>query len=242
MKLNLPKRELTENTALIFTAHLPSLAQNLEELWTFLCDQEKSHADKFINSNLKDKYITSHGLLRYLLAFYIKIEEPQNIQYSINQFGKPFLKDNNCRVQFNMSHSKDYAAYIIALDSLVGIDIEWKDKTVNFQEIVDFVLSPSEINIFNKLNSEEQFHAFYNIWTKKEAIIKAIGQGLSYPIKTIEIMNSIKNNDASYVANETTYYYSDLWSLENYAGAITVTHKLDKLIQIDLTTHKTFPY
>ena len=239
MKLNFPKGELTENNALIFTAHLPSLTQNLEELWTFLSDQEKAQADKFINTNLKDKYIISHGLLRHLLAFYVRIK-PQNIQYSINQFGKPFL--TNCRIQFNMSHSKDYATYIIALDYQVGIDIEWKDKTINFQEIADLVLSPAEINIFNKLNSEEQFHAFYNIWTKKEAIIKAIGQGLSYPIKTIDIMNSIENNEAYYVDKDAVFYYSDLWGLDDYAGAITLTHKLDKLIQIDLTTHKIFNY
>jgi 4'-phosphopantetheinyl transferase len=236
MKLNFLKRELTENTALIFTAHLPSITQNLEELWMFLSDQEKAQAENFINISLKDRYIASHGLLRHLLAFYTGIE-PQNIQYSINQFGKPFLKDTNCRIQFNMSHSKDYAAYIIALDSLVGIDIEWKDKTINFQEIAELVLSPTEINIFNKLNPREQFHAFYEIWTKKEAVIKAIGQGLSYPLKAIDIMNSIKNNKAYYVANETTYYYSDLWSLDDYAGAISLTHKLNKIIQIDLANH-----
>ena len=115
MKLNFPKSELTENNALIFIAHLPSRTQNLEELWTFLSDQEKSQAKKFINANLKDRYIISHGLLRHLLTFYVMIE-PQNIKYLVNQFGKPFLKNDNCRVQFNMSHSKDYAAYIIALD------------------------------------------------------------------------------------------------------------------------------
>ena len=141
-----------------------------------------------------------------------------------------------------MSHSKDYAAYIIALDSLVGIDIEWKDKTINFQEIAELVFSPTEINIFNKLNPEEQFHVFYDIWTKKEAIIKAIGQGLSYPIKTIEIMNSIENNKGYYATNETIFYYSDLWGLDDYAGAIALTHKLDKLIQIDLETHEIFHY
>ena len=241
MKLNFPKRELTGNDALIFTAHLPSITQNLEELWIFLSDQEKAQADKFINTNLKDRYIISHGLLRHLLAFYVRIE-PQNIQYSVNQFGKPFLKDTNCRVQFNMSHSKDYAAYIIALDSLVGIDIEWKDETVNFQEIIELVFSPTEINIFNKLSPAEQFRAFYDIWTKKEAIIKAIGQGLSYPLRTIEIMSSIKNNKAYYVDNETTFHYAELRGLDNYAGAISLTHKLEKLTQIDITTHKIFHY
>ena len=118
--------------------------------------------------------------------------------------------------------------------SQVGIDIEWKEKIINFQEIAEFVFSPTEINIFNKLNPEEQFHAFYDIWTKKEAIIKAIGQGLYYPLKAIDIMNSIKNNNVCYVANETTYYYSDLWNLDDYAGAISLTHKLNKIIQINI--------
>ena len=92
------------------------------------------------------------------------------------------------------------------------------------------------------MSPAEQFHAFYDIWTKKEAIIKAIGQGLSYPIKTIEIMNSIENNKGYYATNETIFYYSDLWGLGDYTGAVTLTHKLGKLIQIDLTTHKIFHY
>ena len=47
-------------------------------------------------------------------------------------------------------------------------------------------------------------------------------------------MNSIKNNNVCYVANETTYYYSDLWNLDDYAGAISLTHKLNKIIQINI--------
>ena len=212
--------------------------QDLEKLWPPLSNQEKMQAEKFINKPLRDRYVMSHGLLRYLLSFYIG-SEPHEIQYSVNPFGKPFLKESSSRVQFNMSHSKDYAAYIIALDCQVGIDIEWKDKSINFEEISDFVLSPGETNSFHKLTPEEKFQTFYDIWTKKEAIVKAVGEGLSYPIKTIEIMNSTNNVKGCYTtANRNTFHCSELQNLDGYAGAIALEHKTDKLIQIDMTTHK----
>ncbi len=241
MMLNIPKIELNEENAIIFTAKLPLMKQYQEELWQSLSGQEKIQAEGFVNNTLKDKYVLSHGLLRYLLSLYAE-GNPQDIQYSVNQFGKPFLKDNNCTLQFNMSHSKDYAAYIIALEDQVGIDIEWKDKDTNIQEIFELVLSPTEVTNFNQLNSEEKFHAFYDTWTKKEAIIKAIGQGLSYPIETIEIMNFTYNDRDYYVANGNTFYCSNLCNLDNYAGTVALAHKLRQLIQIDLITNQIIYY
>jgi len=238
MIFDFPKIKLTENNALIFTTYLPSMNQDLEKLWNPLSNQEKTQAEKFINKPLRDRYVMSHGLLRYLLSFYVG-SKPHEIEYSVNQFGKPFLKEESSRVQFNMSHSKDYAAYIMALDCQVGIDIEWKDKTINFEEISDLVLSPAETNNFNKLDPEGKFHTFYDIWTKKEAIVKAIGEGLSYPLKTIEIMNSTNNIKGCYTtANGNTFHYSELQNLDDYDGAIALGYKIDKLIQIDMTTHQ----
>lgn len=239
--LKFPKIKLTKQNTLIFTAYLPSMSQHQENLWQSLSDQEKTQAERFINNTLMDRYVLSHGLLRVLLSFYTD-KNPQNIQYSVNQFGKPFLEDNDYQVQFNMSHSKDYAVYIIALEDQVGIDIEWKDKDINIQEISELVFSPVEAIHFNQLPLEEKFHAFYDIWTKKEAIIKAIGQGLSYPIKTIEIMNSTGNNNAYYFANGNTFYCSNLSNLDHYAGTAALTHQLSQLIQVDLVTYQIIHY
>lgn len=237
MIFNFSKIKLTENNALIFTAYLPSMNQDLEKLWNPLSDQEKTQAEKFINKHLRDKYVMSHGLLRYLLSFYIG-SKPHEIEYSVNPFGKPFLKEDSSRVQFNMSHSKDYATYIMALDCQVGIDIEWKDKSVNFEEIYDLVLSSAETNNFNTLEPEKKLHTFYDIWTKKEAIVKAVGEGLSYPIKTIEIMNSADNAKGCYTAYGNTFHCSELHNLDDYAGTVALGYKVDKLIQIDMTTHQ----
>lgn len=235
MIIKIPKIKLTKQNAIIFTAKLSLMRQHKKELWQSLSDKEKIQAEGFINNTLKNNYILSHGLLRHLLSLYIK-SNPKNIQYSVNQFGKPFLKNDNCTLQFNMSHSKDYAAYIIALEDQVGIDIEWKDKSINIEEVSELVLSQKEISLFNKLNSKEKFPAFYDIWTKKEAIIKAIGQGLSYPIETIEIMHSKHDSKSYCIANGKLFCCSKLHNLNNYTGTVALPYQLNRLIQVDLFT------
>ncbi|AIK96240.1 4'-phosphopantetheinyl transferase family protein [Candidatus Odyssella acanthamoebae] len=124
----------------------------------------------------------------------------------------------------------------------VGIDIEWKDRNINIQEVSDLVLSPLEIINFNQLKSEAKFHIFYDIWTKKEAIIKAIGQGLTYPIKEIEIMNSINIKKTHYAANGNIFYCSELYNSDNYAGTVALARPLSHIIQINLFTHQITHY
>jgi 4'-phosphopantetheinyl transferase len=235
MIFNLSQIELNKNNALVFTANLPSLHKHMDFLWVPLSIQEKTQAKKFINSYLSERYVISHGLLRYLLAFYTK-DNPQTIEYSFNQFGKPFLKNNNSKIQFNMSHSKDYAAYILALDCQVGIDIEWKGKNINVQELTNFVLTPEEAIIFNKLKPDENLNIFYDVWTKKEAILKSLGQGLSYPMNQIEIMESATNNNAPYIANNIKFYCSELLDLNGYSGAVAIAYETREFIQTNLTS------
>lgn len=233
--LNLPSIELTRNNAIIFTAYMPFFKKHLKELWNPLSPQEKSQANKFINENLKNKYIISHGILKYLLSRYLNIT-PSDIHYITNQFGKPFIDNPHCQLQFNMSHSKDYVVYIISLDNHVGIDIEWKDKDINLDEIYPLVLSAIEKKIYSQLNKEEQFITFYDTWTKKESLIKAIGCGLSYPLQDIEILHSSQNDHAYIIVNNIPLYYSHFCKIEGYAGAVSFNHKVCNCIQIDLNT------
>ena len=235
MILNFPQIELNKNNALIFTAYLPSLYEHLPSLSEPLSIQEKTQAKKFINSYLRERYIISHGLLRYLLAFYAK-SNPHTIEYSFNQFGKPFLKNNSSNLQFNMSHSKDYAAYILALDCQVGIDIEQKDKNIDIQGLLDLILTKEEAIIFNELNSAEKLDTFYEVWTKKEAILKALGQGLSHPMTLTQVMNVAANNGAHYLANNIKFYCSELTDLNGYSRAVAIAHETREFIQINLTS------
>jgi len=73
------------------------------------------------------------------------------------------------------------------------------------------------------------------VWTKKEAILKAFGQGLSYPMTQIEIINTIANLKDYYIANNTKFYCSELTNLSGYAGAIAITSETRELLQTNLT-------
>ena len=133
-----------------------------------------------------------------------------------------------------MSHAKDYAIYIIALDSLVGIDIEWKDEKNNLDDISEIVLNDQELLFFRKLKAEEKLNIFYSIWTKKEAISKAIGEGLSYPLKEINVLHSIQKNEVCcYKTNEYMFYSSNLYDIKDYATAVVFKRKLN-VIEIDM--------
>lgn len=238
--LNIPKIDLASSKVVVFTAYIPALKHCLKDFWQDLSEQEKSQAGKFVNNELKDRYVLSHGLLRHLLSSYVNTM-PENIYYLFNKFGKPFLRDDHCRLQFNMSHSKDCVVYVIALDNQVGIDIEWKNRDINVDEIADSVFTTSEQAIYQKLDKEEKFQIFYKIWVKKEAIVKAIGQGLSHPIKEMEIMDSVSSNRPIYITCNNIYHYQDLdHLLEDYVGAVAFTHPFERFFQVDLVTHKVF--
>lgn len=167
MVFNFPKIAIDKNKALIFTAYLPASRQHIQILWASLSIQEKVRAKKFITPYLKDIYITSHGLLRYLLGFYTNTN-PKTLEYSFGQFGKPFLKNNVSKIQFNMSHSKDYAVYILALGYSVGIDIEWKGKNIDIQELYNVILTKKESAYFNELDFKKKMDFFMRYGQRKK--------------------------------------------------------------------------
>lgn len=231
MDLNIPTADLDFDKITIFTSKMTEMKGYLTSFWQILSIQEKKQAKEFVNNNLKHKYILSHGLLRYILSSYTDIP-PQNILYFFNRFNKPFLKSSNQnRIQFSMSHSKDYVTYALSLGNHVGIDIEWQDMDLNLDEIASFVLTAKELDIYQKFSKEEKFQAFYRVWTKKEAITKALGKGLYYPIKKMEIMTSYLHDNAVYINGNNKLHCACLCNLlENYAGAVASSHPF-KFIQ-----------
>jgi 4'-phosphopantetheinyl transferase len=233
MMFDIPLISFNESNTHVFSTYIPSKHHDLEGLWEILSNQEKNQAKQFVNDYLKNNYIISHGILRQILSIYSKVK-PHAIQYSLNEFGKPFLNNDMRRLQFNMSHSRDYAVFIVTLDYLVGIDIEWKDETVNIEETAELILSPSEFFIFNKFNAKKKIQVFYDIWTKKEAIIKTIGLGFSYPIQTIDVLNDNSNEKIRHLFHKNVFYYPAFLNLKGYSGAIASTRKLDHVIQINI--------
>jgi len=225
----------SENKVFIFIVNLTSHINNVSTYWEYLSIQEKIKASKYYTEYLSKKYIISHGILRYILSFYTK-QHPQKIEFNYNEYGKPFLKNSN--IQFNISHSHNMVSYIIALNYRVGIDIELHDKNLNIEDVAALVLTTDEYKYLSSLKSRDKLRIFYILWTKKEALVKAIGQGLSYPINTIEVIRLLSGkgvllNDKNNKLKQQWYCY-ELEVPENYSGAIGIENKIDEIVYLEM--------
>jgi 4'-phosphopantetheinyl transferase len=155
-------------------------------------------------------------------------KKPEEILYKFNSFGKPMLLDpNHSNIKFNMSHSKDFAAYIISKEHDVGIDIEWRNPQMHFEEFYDDILTNAEINLLqnSNFNRQEKVNLFFDIWTKKEALVKTLGKGLSYSVKTIDTSNI---NQQYYIMNGQNLYCKQLNNIaEGYSCAVAIEQPIE---------------
>jgi 4'-phosphopantetheinyl transferase len=164
--------------------HLTSL-----EVYAPLLDaREISRAKAYQFPRDKNNYIITHGLLRKILGAYLNIA-PEEVNYQYNDFGKPFLPEvlNPDHLQFNLSHSQDYALVAISRDRMIGADIEYIHATRDIHGIVHRFFSNAEITQYEALPSTERLPGFYRAWTRKEALVKAIGKGLAHSLSDFSV-------------------------------------------------------
>jgi len=117
----------------------------------------------------------------------------EQIIFSINDYGKPFLENNN-RIHFNISHANNYIVCAVS-DEPIGIDIE-TIKTTDFNfKIAERFFSPDETTY---IMADEGITRFFEVWTKKESWIKWKGKGLHIPLNSFCILESSKHGKSSY--------------------------------------------
>jgi 4'-phosphopantetheinyl transferase len=162
----------------------PDLLQRFEKT---LSETEKERADRFLVPHARERFIAGRGILRELLGTYLGAE-PGRIVFSYGQDGKPSLSPaHESKIRFSISHSKDMALYAMAKSSEVGIDIEEVKAGFRGMEIASHFFSEEEISALAALSSEAAGEAFFSCWTKKEAYVKALGQGLGIPLQSFTV-------------------------------------------------------
>lgn len=165
----------------------------INHFWAILSKEEKDRISKYKFKFLRDRHTVSKGLLKSFISNYLNIET-EEISFVQNEFGKPSLQPelNEIGLQFNVSHSEHLGMFAFTKAHELGIDVESIQETSNLHEIIDMCFSDFEKEWFYKSEPGLQKELFYNVWTGKEAFIKAIGTGLSFPLKEIEF--KINNN------------------------------------------------
>lgn len=153
----------------------------------YLAPIEHARAHRFHFQRHRRRYIVARGALRSVLGQALN-SDPALLVIDYTKFGKPFLPDFD--LHFNVSHSHELALIAVAGDRHVhvGIDVEYAMRQVeNLADMAARFFSRTENDVFQALPAELQQEAFFNCWTRKEAYIKALGEGLSHPLDCFDV-------------------------------------------------------
>lgn len=180
--------DLASHQVDIWRARLDLPADFLKTLEATLSVEEIQRADRFHFQGDKDRFIAAHGCLRDILARY-QHWEPGQVNFSTNDYGKPALSPDSpgLKMDFNLSHSDDFALMAVTWERKVGIDLERIRQGISAQVIARQYFSKSEFAELLRLPSEQREIGFFNCWTRKEAYIKAQGLGLSLPLDSFDV-------------------------------------------------------
>ena len=155
------------------------------ELTALLSADERMRADAFVHDRDRRRFIVVHARLRQFVAERTIGTRPETVRFTVGQHGKPALADQDLR--FNLSHSDDLAAFAFAAGREVGIDIEQVRSMPDADAVVERFFSAREREAYRALPAGERLEAFFCCWTRKEAFMKAIGEGLACPLDSFDV-------------------------------------------------------
>ncbi len=177
---------LAEQDVHVWRAPLEQPASLIAHLQRFLHTDEVARAERFYFVRDRNHFIVARGLLRLLLGRYLDCA-PETVSFCYNEYGKPALDYQPCRLHFNLSHSHDLVVYAFSLSRSLGIDIEYMRAEIAYEELAKHYFSPVEYATLQALPAASKGEAFYHCWTRKEAYIKARGKGLSLPLDVFDV-------------------------------------------------------
>ncbi|MCC6344049.1 MAG: 4'-phosphopantetheinyl transferase superfamily protein [Bryobacterales bacterium] len=219
----MPQR-LEEGAVHVWIAHLGSRPGLVNRFCGILDPQERRRADRFQFEILRDRYVLAHGFLRQLLGWYLDADAGK-IVFDCNAYGKPGVAG----IQFNLSHSGGMAAVVISTEAPAGIDIEEIRPLPDLLDLVSrfFAASERDAVYTSPLNQRET--TFFTHWTRKEALVKALGHGLSIPPESFDTTLDSGQGLLSCQATDARWWLSDLPGMAGYAGAVAVKGCTPKL-------------
>ena len=150
-----------------------------------LSDGERSRAQRYRFVRDRDRFIECRAFTRRVLAAYLGIDPPQ-VAFTVTAGGRPGL-DQQAGLSFNVSHADGRAVVAVAGAGDVGIDIERMRHIPDAVELATEFFSQREVAAIRSCPESSRSRAFLAMWTRKEAVVKAIGTGLSLPLDSFEL-------------------------------------------------------
>jgi 4'-phosphopantetheinyl transferase len=159
----------------------PHVRQRLEAM---LSDDEQERAGRFRFERDRARFVVGRGLLRALLARYVGAAGSQ-LRFGYGAQQKPVLLDDG--PHFNLAHSGGTALFAFSRTTELGIDVELLQPEFAHGPLAERFFSPREVETLRALPEDDQPQAFFACWTRKEAILKARGDGLTQPLDSFDV-------------------------------------------------------
>jgi 4'-phosphopantetheinyl transferase len=206
-----------------WTVRLDVPPETVASLAATLTADERNRSERFRFERNRRRFVAAHGALRDLLGRYLGTE-PGQIRFVRNAFGKPELHPEfGGRLKFNLSHSADLALIAIALDAWVGVDLECIEERGNssYADVARCFFSATEVDALSRVPRHRYLEAFFSCWTKKEAYVKARGEGLTIPLTSFSV--PITTDPAPVPVRCGAWSLFTLQPAPGYVGALAVS-------------------
>lgn len=151
-----------------------------------LSADELERAERYRFDQHRNEFILTRAVLRTVLASYTA-QSPESLSFDYSAQGKPALRNGPSDLRFNVSHTEGLAVLALVREREIGVDAEKIRPQPDAQKLAKRFFSPQEQRFLEKLSGDQLQKAFFRCWTRKEAYIKAKGEGLSIPLHAFDV-------------------------------------------------------
>ena len=172
----------------VWAAPLNIASGRLERFAATLSSDENERAGRFRFERHRRRFIAGRSILREVLGQYVQAK-PAALRFTYSNNGKPSLAadSTNAPVHFNLAHSDDLLLIAVTRIGEIGVDVERIRSIKEMDELVARFFSVRETEAFQKVPPDEKPGAFFNLWTRKEALLKATGEGITRSLSLVEV-------------------------------------------------------
>jgi 4'-phosphopantetheinyl transferase len=204
----------------VWGTQMSDLAALLPSLYELLPAAERKEVEDLGSKQKQRTHILSRSLARSVLAGYVGLR-PQELAFETSSSGRPFLSgEHRTDLDFNLAHSGDIVLIAVGLKNRVGVDIEQIREDIDHSKLAHRFFSATENRELDELGQSDARAGFFACWTKKEAIMKAVGEGLTIGIDSFTV--SIESGRQHISLKGSCWTVTDLAMRSGYVGALAM--------------------
>jgi 4'-phosphopantetheinyl transferase len=207
----------------IWKLYIPEFGEYVSPLEQILnCEELRAASDRATETE-KKRCIIVKALVRLLLSEYTGVA-PAHVRFAVTTFGKPVLSiAGGEQLRFNITHAGDAAAVAFSTGSEVGVDIEKVRAEAKIIDIIDYTFTEEEKAFLYGADEKKRVDWFFSLWSKKEALIKAVGGSMAIDADRTSVLSTPDNTGWSTAAlqnKSTDWYLYEFTPFPGYSGAL----------------------